>query len=31
MVRDAARCHFDPESAPRLIRLHFVKDEMTPA
>jgi hypothetical protein len=22
MVRDAVRCHFDPEKAPRLIRLH---------
>ena len=22
MVRDAVRCHFDPETAPRLIRLH---------
>jgi hypothetical protein len=22
MVRDAVRCHFDPEAAPRLIRLH---------
>jgi hypothetical protein len=21
MVRDAVRCHFDPEKAPRLIRL----------
>jgi hypothetical protein len=31
MVRDAVRCHFDPESAPRLIRLHLVKDEVIPA
>jgi len=25
------RCHFDPETAPRLIRLHLVKDEVIPA
>ncbi|HLY60252.1 MAG TPA: 2-oxoisovalerate dehydrogenase [Terriglobia bacterium] len=31
MIRDAVRCHFDPESAPRLIRLHLVKDEVIPA
>jgi len=22
MVQDAVRCHFDPQNAPRLIRLH---------
>ena len=27
-VRDAVRCHFDPDQAPRLIRLHFVRDEV---
>jgi len=31
MVRDAVRCHFVPETAPRLIRLHLVKDEVIPA
>ena len=31
MVRDAVRCHFDPETPPRLIRLHLVKDEVIPA
>jgi hypothetical protein len=31
MVRDAVRYHFDPESAPRMIRLHMVKDEVIPA
>jgi hypothetical protein len=31
MVRDAVRCHFDPETAPRLIRLHWVKDEVISA
>ncbi len=29
MVRDAVRCHFpDPPQRPRLIRLHFVRDEV---
>ncbi|HEX8653408.1 MAG TPA: hypothetical protein VF708_21510 [Pyrinomonadaceae bacterium] len=27
-VRDAVRCHFDDEQAPRLIRLHFVREEV---
>jgi hypothetical protein len=28
MVRDAVACYFDdPSQAPRLIRLHFVRDE----
>lgn len=29
-VRDAVRCHFDAD-APKLIRLHFVRDEVIPA
>ncbi|WP_119355419.1 type II toxin-antitoxin system HicB family antitoxin [Azohydromonas sediminis] len=29
MVRDAVACYFDdPETAPKLIRLHFVRDEI---
>jgi hypothetical protein len=28
MVRDAVKCHFDQNSAPSVIRLHFVKDEV---
>jgi len=28
MVRDAVRCHFDDGSAPAIIRLHIVKDEV---
>lgn len=28
LVRDAVRCHFDEESIPRVIRLHFVRDEV---
>ncbi len=32
MVRDAVRCHFPDESArPKLIRLHFVSDEVIAA
>ena len=27
MVRDAVLCHFDPQDAPRVIRLHLVRDE----
>ncbi|MFZ5555292.1 MAG: 2-oxoisovalerate dehydrogenase [Pseudomonadota bacterium] len=30
-VRDAVRCHYDDGSAPKLIRLHFVRDEVIPA
>ena len=29
MVRDAVDCHYDnPADRPRLVRLHFVKDEV---
>ena len=31
MIRDAVSCHFEPESKPRVIRLHLVKDEVIPA
>jgi len=27
-VRDAVICHFGKENAPKLIRLHLVKDEL---
>ncbi len=27
-VRDAVRCHFDEGKAPRMIRLHFVHEEI---
>lgn len=30
-VRDAIQCHFDPGTAPKLIRLHFVRDEVIAA
>ncbi len=28
MVQDAVRCHFDDGERPRVIRLHWVKDEV---
>jgi hypothetical protein len=31
MVRDAVRCHFDDDTAPSVIRLHIVKDEVISA
>ena len=30
-VRDAVRCHFDESATPKLIRLHFVRDEVITA
>jgi hypothetical protein len=30
-VRDAVRCHFDAGTSPKLIRLHFVRDEVIAA
>ena len=27
-VRDAVNCHFDEGTAPKVIRLHFVRDEV---
>ena len=27
-VRDAVNCHFDQGNAPKVIRLHFVRDEV---
>ena len=27
MVKDAVECHYDDGTAPKIIRLHFVKDE----
>jgi hypothetical protein len=31
MMQDAVRCHFEPQDAPRLFRVHLVKDEVIPA
>jgi hypothetical protein len=30
-IREAVRCHFEPNRGPRLIRLHFERDEVIPA
>jgi len=30
-VRDAVHCHFDKGTAPKMIRLHFVRDEVIAA
>lgn len=27
-IREATRCHFDEEDLPKVVRLHFVKDEI---
>jgi len=31
MVRDAVRCHFDEGQGPKVIRLHFVREEVIAA
>ncbi|MBI2570534.1 MAG: 2-oxoisovalerate dehydrogenase [Candidatus Schekmanbacteria bacterium] len=28
LVRDAVQCHFEEKERPRMIRLHFVRDEV---
>ncbi len=28
MVRDAVECHFEATERPRIVRLHFVKEEV---
>jgi len=30
IMQDAVRCHFEPQNAPRLIRIHLVKDDVIP-
>jgi hypothetical protein len=27
-IRDAVRCHFDDGQAPRIVRLHYVREEV---
>ena len=27
-VRDAVECHFEPDARPKIIRLHFVREEV---
>jgi hypothetical protein len=31
MVRDAVRCHYDEGQGPKVIRLHFVREEVIAA
>ena len=31
MVRDAVRCHFEEDRRPKVIRLHFVREEVIAA
>lgn len=31
MLKDAVHCHFDEAERPRMIRLHWVKDELISA
>ena len=28
MVKDAVACHFDEDEAPKIIRLHYVREEV---
>lgn len=30
-VREAVDCHFEPENKPKMIRLHFVREEVIAA
>lgn len=30
-VQEAVACHFDPADAPRMIRMHLVREEVIPA
>jgi len=29
-VRDAVRCHFEKDELPRMVRLHFTREEVIP-
>lgn len=31
MVRDAVDCHFEPDQKPKIIHLHFIRDEVIAA
>lgn len=31
MVKDAVRCHFEADQMPKIIRLHFVREEILAA
>ncbi len=28
MIKDAVRCHFDEKELPKMVRIHFVKEEV---
>ena len=30
-IRDAVKCHFEEGKSPKIIRLHFVREEVIPA
>ena len=30
-IRDSVPCHFEPKNTPKIIRLHFVRDEVLTA
>ena len=30
-IRDAVKCHFDQDKAPKIIRMHFVREEVIAA
>jgi len=27
-IKDAVKCHFEPDNLPKIIRIHFVKEEV---
>ena len=31
MIKDAVKCHFDEQNMPKLIRLHYIKEEIMAA
>ena len=31
MIKDAVQCHFDPKDMPKIIRLHYIKEEIIAA
>ncbi len=30
-IRDAVKCHFEPTEVPKVIRLHWIREEVIPA
>ncbi len=31
MIKDAVQCHFEPKETPKIIRLHYIKEEIIAA